>query len=118
MTAASSRSTPARTTPEGPRRATGRSTVGALKVSRRKSRVLPALATLAVAGALSFSTPKPAEAGPLMDMCLDLVDGWHGDCSTNAGNRFQQFACDWVAGVGYISCVIIGAGELAWPMVT
>ncbi len=116
MTAASPSPTAVRTSTEAPRRAATRSAVGALRVRRRTARILPALATLAAAGALTFSTPKPAEAmGPIMDMCVDLVDQWHSDCSGGAGNRFQSFACDWVAGVGYIGCGIIGAGELRWP---
>lgn len=116
MTATSSSTTPVRTSTEAPNRTTNRSAVGALRVRTRKPRVLPALATLAVAGALSFSTPKPAQAGPLMDICVELVDGWYSDCAGYAGNGIQKFACQWVAGVGYISCGMIGAAELGWPM--
>lgn len=120
MTAASSSTTPVPTLTEVPRRTTRRSTVSALRVRRRKAYVLPGLATLAMAGALTFSTPKPAEAvvGPLMDMCLELVDDWYADCSKGAGNSAQQFACDWLGGVASIGCVFIGAGELGWPILT
>lgn len=97
-----------------PGRATTRSAVNALRLRRRPARVIPMVAALAVAGVLFAARPTPAEAGPVYDMCVELVDAWHGDCSDEAGNGFQQFGCDWVAGVGYIACGIIGAGELGW----
>lgn len=100
-----------------PRRAAGRPSVSALRHRRRSPRVAPALAALAAAGVLLAARPTTAEAGPIYDMCVDLVDGWHSDCSKGAGNDFQQFGCDWVAGVGYIACGIIGAGELGWPII-
>lgn len=95
-----------------------RSSVGALRLRRSPLRgVAPMVASLAVAGALLAARPTPAEAaGPIYEMCVDLVDGWYETCSANA-NWYEEYGCQWVAGVGYIACGMIGAAELGWPII-
>lgn len=98
------------------RRTGTRSAVSALRLRRRPMRLAPALVALAAAGALVAAQPTTAEAGPIYDMCVDLVDGWHSDCTAGVDYDYQTFGCDWVAGVGYLACGVIGAAEIGIPL--
>ncbi|MHB1223985.1 MAG: hypothetical protein ACYC2G_08070 [Gemmatimonadaceae bacterium] len=108
---------PILTLTRAPRRVGARSAVSALRLRRRPARLAPVLAALAAAGVLLASRPTPAEARPVYEMCVELVVGWYEDCSDGAGNVAQQFGCDWIAGVGYIACGLVGAAEAGGPII-
>ena len=79
--------------------------------ARARLSAATAAAGALMAGATLLLTPRTAHASEdeLYKMCLDAVYQVAASCLRSADSFLEDFACQWMGGIGYITCAVLEA---------